>query len=73
MADAVALLFADENLSKDEMNLLIELSSEQDCEPPLKAVNSDTADRQAERQELIAMLMGIHGTSRVLFRNTRKA
>lgn len=72
VADAVALLLTDENLSKDEMNLLTELLSEQDCEPLLKAVNSDTADRQAARQELIAMLMDRHGTSRVLFRNTRQ-
>lgn len=72
VADAVALLLADENLSKDEMNLLTELLSEQDCEPLLKAVNSDTADRHAARQELIAMLMDRHGTSRVLFRNTRQ-
>ncbi len=72
VADAVALLLADENLSKDEMNLLTELLSEQDCEPLLKAVNSDTADRQTARQELISMLMDRHGTSRVLFRNTRQ-
>lgn len=72
VADAVALLLADENLGRDDMNLLSELLSEQDCEPLLKAVNSDSEDRRQARHELITLLMDRHGTSRVLFRNTRQ-
>ncbi|MBR7326047.1 RNA polymerase-associated protein RapA, partial [Klebsiella pneumoniae] len=36
-----------------------------------QAANSDREDAQAARQELVSMLMDRHGTSRVLFRNTR--
>ena len=71
VADAVAMLLADKALSADEMNVLNELVGEQDIEPLLQVANSSREGKQQARQELISMLMDRHGTSRVLFRNTR--
>ncbi len=71
VADAVAMLLADKKLTNDELNRLNDLVSEQDIEPLLQAANSEGAGNAAARQELIKMLMDRHGTSRVLFRNTR--
>ncbi|PWC16829.1 RNA polymerase-associated protein RapA [Brenneria corticis] len=72
VADAVTLLLAGEKAKTPELNVLSELLGEQDIEPLLKAINSDSEDNLRARQELIAMLMDRHGTSRVLFRNTRQ-
>ncbi|MFC3396702.1 RNA polymerase-associated protein RapA [Brenneria rubrifaciens] len=72
VADAVTLLLAGEKAQTAELNALSELLGEQDIEPLLKAINSDSEDNPRARQELIAMLMDRHGTSRVLFRNTRQ-
>ncbi len=71
VADAVTLLLSGERLADDKLNLLGELIDEQDIEPLLKAANSDTDNSEQARQELVTMLMDRHGTSRVLFRNTR--
>ncbi|MDE9428899.1 RNA polymerase-associated protein RapA [Xenorhabdus bovienii] len=72
VADAVTLLLSGETLNNDQQNLIVELISEQDIEPLLKAANSHQ-DEESEkaRRELVAMLMDRHGTSRLLFRNTR--
>ncbi|WP_258086642.1 RNA polymerase-associated protein RapA [Xenorhabdus bovienii] len=72
VADAVTLLLSGETLNNDPQNLIVELISEQDIEPLLKAANSHQ-DEESEkaRRELVAMLMDRHGTSRLLFRNTR--
>ncbi|PWC21789.1 RNA polymerase-associated protein RapA [Brenneria roseae subsp. roseae] len=72
VADAVTLLLAGGKAQTAELNALSELLGEQDIEPLLKAINSDSDDNQRARQELITMLMDRHGTSRVLFRNTRQ-
>ncbi|MEQ9773070.1 RNA polymerase-associated protein RapA [Pectobacterium jejuense] len=72
VADAVTLLLAGERAQTAELNALSDLLGEQDIEPLLKAINSDSDDNQKARQELITMLMDRHGTSRVLFRNTRQ-
>ncbi|QRN38906.1 RNA polymerase-associated protein RapA [Pectobacterium carotovorum] len=72
VADAVTLLLAGEKAQTAELNALSDLLGEQDIEPLLKAINSDSDDNQKARQELITMLMDRHGTSRVLFRNTRQ-
>ncbi|MBJ7222826.1 MULTISPECIES: RNA polymerase-associated protein RapA [unclassified Brenneria] len=72
VADAVTLLLAGEKARTPELNALSELLGEQDIEPLLKAINSDSEDNLRARQELITMLMDRHGTSRVLFRNTRQ-
>ncbi|MGB9097522.1 RNA polymerase-associated protein RapA [Erwinia sp.] len=71
IADAVTGLLADKSLSPVEMNMLNDLVGEQDIEPLLQIANSDREGKLEARQELISMLMDRHGTSRVLFRNTR--
>ena len=71
VADAVALLLAGNHLSDADLNTLSELIGEQDIEPLLQTANSDRDGAADARQELIDMLMDRHGTSRVLFRNTR--
>ena len=71
IADAVTGLLADKALSQDELNMLNDLVGEQDIEPLLQTANSDREGKLEARQELISMLMDRHGTSRVLFRNTR--
>ena len=71
IADAVTGLLADKALSQDELNMLNDLVGEQDIEPLLQTANSDRDGKLEARQELIGMLMDRHGTSRVLFRNTR--
>ncbi|MDE9432834.1 RNA polymerase-associated protein RapA [Xenorhabdus bovienii] len=72
VADAVTLLLSGETLNNDQQNLIVELISEQDIEPLLKAANShQDEENEKARRELITMLMDRHGTSRLLFRNTR--
>lgn len=71
VADAVALLLAGTRLSDDELNTLGDLIGEQDIEHLLQTANSDREGSESARQELVSMLMDRHGTSRVLFRNTR--
>ncbi|AUX92356.1 RNA polymerase-associated protein RapA [Mixta gaviniae] len=71
VADAVAMLLEDKRISNEEINLLSDLIGEQDIEPLLQTANGEGDGKQAAREELIRMLMDRHGTSRVLFRNTR--
>ncbi|MBE8366009.1 RNA polymerase-associated protein RapA, partial [Leptospira borgpetersenii serovar Balcanica] len=71
VADAVALLLAGTPLSDEQLNTSSELIGEQDIEPLLQTANSDRDGAESARQELVSMLMDRHGTSRVLFRNTR--
>ncbi|PHM28979.1 RNA polymerase-associated protein RapA [Xenorhabdus budapestensis] len=74
VADAVTLLLSGKTLSNDQQNLIVELISEQDIEPLLKAANSNqNEESENARRELISMLMDRHGTSRLLFRNTRSS
>lgn len=72
IADTVNLLL---NNSKLDANTLIQLKSrvaEQDISALLKRINTPGADATTARHELIQLLMDRHGTSRVLFRNTRQ-
>jgi ATP-dependent helicase HepA len=71
VADAVSSLLADQAITKEEMNLINDLIGEQDIEPLLQVANSDRDGKDDARKELVSMLMDRHGTSRVLFRNTR--
>ncbi|WP_413494499.1 RNA polymerase-associated protein RapA [Morganella psychrotolerans] len=71
VADAVAVLLERTPLTKDQQNAIHDLIAEQDIEPLLKAANTDSEDGDNARQELTRMLMDRHGTSRLLFRNTR--
>ncbi|MDO4698852.1 MAG: RNA polymerase-associated protein RapA [Pasteurellaceae bacterium] len=75
VADAVNTLLNDKPLSAAEQNSISDLLAEEDVEPMFRIINS--ADCSAEqrlevRQELIGELIDRHGTSRVLFRNTRQ-
>ncbi|MGV6987701.1 RNA polymerase-associated protein RapA [Testudinibacter sp. P80/BLE/0925] len=75
VADAVNTLLNDNTLSAVEQNSIAELLSEQDVEPLFKIINgkqSSCEQQTAARQELISNLIDRHGTSRVLFRNTRQ-
>lgn len=75
VADAVATLLSDKPLSDVEQNSISELLSEEDVEPMFRIINAkDYSEEQKAdvRQELIKELIDRHGTSRVLFRNTRQ-
>ncbi|UDW83220.1 RNA polymerase-associated protein RapA [Pasteurella canis] len=74
VADAVQSLLADKPLSAVEKNHIAELLTEQDIEPMLKVIDSQAnpEHKALARQELIHNLIDRHGTSRVLFRNTRQ-
>lgn len=71
VAQAVTTLLEHQHLSDASLNRLSDLISEQDIEPLLQTANSNRAGAQSARQALIAMLLDRHGTSRILFRNTR--
>ncbi|MEQ4530715.1 MAG: RNA polymerase-associated protein RapA [Mixta sp.] len=71
VADAVAMLLEDKAINNEQMNALSDLIGEQDIEPLLQTANGQGDNKLAAREELIRMLMDRHGTSRVLFRNTR--
>lgn len=75
VAAAVNDLLSDKKLSAEEQNVLAELLPEQDIEPLLRIINgSNSSDEQIQeaKQELITNLVDRHGTSRLLFRNTRQ-
>ncbi|MDG6431518.1 RNA polymerase-associated protein RapA [Glaesserella parasuis] len=74
VADAVATLLNDKPLSAKEQENISELLAEEDVEPMFRIINSDASEEQRRevRQELISELIDRHGTSRVLFRNTRQ-
>lgn len=73
VADAVQTLVADQPLSAVEKNAISDLLEEQDVEPLLKALQTtNEIEKRKARQELISNLIDRHGTSRVLFRNTRQ-
>ena len=73
VADAVQSLLSEKLLSAVEKNHISDLLHEQDVEPLFKALDCHNDDeKQAARQELIQNLIDRHGTSRILFRNTRQ-
>ena len=73
VADAVQSLLSEKSLSAVEKNHISGLLHEQDVEPLFKALACHNDDeKQAARQELIQNLIDRHGTSRILFRNTRQ-
>lgn len=73
VADAVQSLFSEKPLSAVEKNHISDLLNEQDVEPLFKALAChNDEEKQAARQELIQNLIDKHGTSRILFRNTRQ-
>ena len=73
VADAVQSLLSEKPLSAVEKNHISDLLNEQDVEPLFKALAChNDEEKQAARQELIQNLIDKHGTSRILFRNTRQ-
>lgn len=68
VADAVTLLLNKQPLTSDALALLGERVGNADVDNLLAAANK--GDEEAAKK-LVAMLMDRHGTSRVLFRNTR--
>ena len=73
VADAVQSLLSEKPLSAVEKNHISDLLHEQDVEPLFKALACHNDDeKQTARQELIQNLIDRHGTSRILFRNTRQ-
>ncbi|MDG2943545.1 RNA polymerase-associated protein RapA [Exercitatus varius] len=73
VAEAVQTLLAEKPLSAVEKNAISDLLAERDAEPLFNALDSrNEAEKALARQELISGLIDRHGTSRVLFRNTRR-
>ena len=73
VADSVQSLLSEKPLSAVEKNHISDLLHEQDVEPLFKALAChNDEEKQAARQELIQNLIDRHGTSRILFRNTRQ-
>ena len=73
VADAVQSLLSEKPLSAVEKNHISDLLNEQDIESLFKALAChNDEEKQAARQELIQNLIDRHGTSRILFRNTRQ-
>jgi len=68
VADAVTLLLNKQPLTPEALALLGERVDDANTETLLKAAN---AGDEAAAKQLVSMLMDRHGTSRVLFRNTR--
>jgi len=68
VADAVTLLLNKQPLTSDALALLGERVGNADVDNLLTAANKGDEDAA---KKLVAMLMDRHGTSRVLFRNTR--
>lgn len=74
VAEAANALIDENTLTTEQQALLGELLSENDIEPMLRCIqdqNFDESEREQAKQELLAQLLDRHGTSRVLFRNTR--
>ncbi|PJG84541.1 RNA polymerase-associated protein RapA [Conservatibacter flavescens] len=73
VAQAVNILLNGQQLTDTDKNHIAALLTEQDVEPLFKAIASQTEESDHARQELITQLIDRHGTSRVLFRNTRQS
>lgn len=73
VANAVQSLLADKPLSAVEKNHISALLKEQNIDQLFQALDSYNEEtQQGARQTLIQNLIDRHGTSRVLFRNTRQ-
>ncbi|RCU51659.1 RNA polymerase-associated protein RapA [Corallincola holothuriorum] len=75
VADAADALLNEDGMSKAQQAQLAELLTEQDIEPQLKCLNADVSagEQASARNELLSALLDRHGTSRVMFRNSRSA
>ncbi|OOZ37653.1 RNA polymerase-associated protein RapA [Solemya velesiana gill symbiont] len=70
IAEVVDLLLEGKTLDKDAASVLLEKLHETESHELISRWN-DTSAHELERNELIDMLLDRHGTSRILFRNTR--
>lgn len=74
IASAVENLLANEPLTAESLELLNSTVDEGDNKRYLETISdADETDREYARHRLIVHLLDRHGTSRVLFRNTRHA
>ena len=76
VAEAANALLDEQTLTSEQLSLLSELLSEKDIEPLLRCIQDtqiDELEREKAKAELLEQLLDRHGTSRVLFRNTRAA
>lgn len=74
VARAVNTLLNDQPLNAQEQNSISDLLPEEDVEPIFRMINAKDGNleqQQEVRQKLIKELIDRHGTSRLLFRNTR--
>lgn len=72
VADAANALVAGEQLSTAQASTLSELLKESDISEQLTSLNSNDTEAQKQvRQQLLTQLLDRHGTSRILFRNSR--
>ncbi|OOF51226.1 RNA polymerase-binding ATPase [Rodentibacter genomosp. 1] len=72
VAQAVQSLLEDKPLSAVEKNQISQLLGEQNTAQLFQDINNSNEEAQSARQTLIQNLIDRHGTSRVLFRNTRQ-
>ncbi|OOF78318.1 RNA polymerase-binding ATPase [Rodentibacter caecimuris] len=72
VAQAVQSLLEDKPLSAVEKNHISQLLGEQNTAQLFQDINNSNEEEQSARQTLIQNLIDRHGTSRVLFRNTRQ-
>ncbi|TCV99128.1 RNA polymerase-associated protein RapA [Biostraticola tofi] len=72
VADAVSLLLNGEPLGDESRTLLGHMLSLKDSEALMTEADGPEPRASAARRQLISLLMDRHGTSRVLFRNTRQ-
>ncbi len=73
VAQAAEALLDEKPLDNTQIGELTELLSERDIEPQLRCINSADEHAASARQELLFALLDRHGTSRVMFRNSRAA
>ncbi|CAK9886072.1 MAG: RNA polymerase-associated protein RapA [Candidatus Erwinia impunctatus] len=71
VVEAVNGLLDDAPLSSQACSLISDLLPDENSQALLQSINLAHDDQHAARQTLIRQLMDRHGTSRVLFRNTR--
>jgi len=73
IAPAIQALLARDQLSKPHHKLIAERLLDSESETVRKALKTDKPLTEHQQDEIIAELLDLHGTGRVLFRNTRVA
>lgn len=72
VSQGVEALLSQQALTDQQKNHIAELLSEQDVEPLFKALEAQQPDSEQARKQLVTSLIDRHGTSRLLFRNSRQ-